>query len=260
MSVDIANNPNNAFGFNRHFDPFPPMAFSVPRHYLLYATNGAFHLEVDDAQWLLPPHRAAWIVANEEIQISADAPITTASILFKPEMIPPTDFTCRVFAVTPLVREMIHHAMRWGPDRDPNNEQANVFFQSLADVCAELVETPVPFWLPRATSAELREAMTFTLAHLSDETLRLQDVAEAAGISERTLARRFSDETNMTWRQFTRRARMIQAMERLADGSASVTRVALDVGFNSPSAFTRAFQTFTGETPSQYQNRFGRAG
>lgn len=55
-----------------------------------------------------------------------------------------------------------------------------------------------------------------------------------------------------------RRVRMAQAAERLAAGTLPVTDIALDVGYDSPQAFARAFRAFAGMSPREFQ-RHGRA-
>jgi AraC-like DNA-binding protein len=44
-------------------------------------------------------------------------------------------------------------------------------------------------------------------------------------------------------------------MARLAEPGPTVLDVAVAVGFDSPSAFTRAFRRYTGEAPSAYRHR-----
>ena len=47
---------------------------------------------------------------------------------------------------------------------------------------------------------------------------------------------------------------MIAAMEQLSHGE-SVTEVAFEVGFESLSAFSKAFKAFPGDLPSQFDGR-----
>jgi AraC-like DNA-binding protein len=252
--TDLENNPAAAFGFYQEFAALDSGWRTFPKHYLLYASSGVFRLEVANAQWLLPPQRAALIAADVEIRVSIRAPVTCCSVLFSKDALPGLP-NCRVFALSPLAREMIRYAMRWGPDRAVEDAAADSFFQALATVCNELAATPDQSWLPRPRSAELTRAVEHTLARL-DAPLSFGEVAHAALVSERTLARRFAEETNMTWRQFLRRARMIRAMELLAAGDANVTETVAAIGFDSLSAFITAFRSFTGETPAQYRRRF----
>ncbi len=75
--------------------------------------------------------------------------------------------------------------------------------------------------------------------------------SDRVGLSPRTLIRRIKDETGMSFRELRRQARILAALERLSLGE-SVTNVALDVGFDSPSAFIQAFRSVTGKTPGRY--------
>jgi AraC-like DNA-binding protein len=247
--------PNFTFGIYQDLAPFDRGWQTFPGHYLLYASSGAFNLEAEDRQWLLPPHRAAWVAADVPIRLQSKVPVTSSSILFAKDLIPAPSFNCRVFAVSPLAREMILYAVRWGIDRDPSNPEADQFFTATANVCTQLAMHPDQFWLPNASSDELTTAINFIHDHI-DTDLTTEKVAHAANISPRTLARRFDNEIHMTPRQFIRRARMLQAMQLLAENNIPIIQVAYSVGFNSVSAFTTTFRKFTDETPSQYQKRF----
>lgn len=247
--------PQYTFGVSQAFDAaFQSGWLTFAGHYLIYARTGAFQLEVDRVRWLLPPQRAAWVAAHVPFQLSAARPGTTSSVLFAESAIPRPAFDCRVFAISTLAREMLSYTARWGAERDEHDPAADMFFGALAAVCRELAAHPDLFWLPRAQSAELCQAIDYTLAQLSERP-SFAEVARAVHVSERTLARRFVAETGMIWSQFTHRARMLRAMELLAARDITVIEVVDAVGFLSVSAFTHAFRAFTGETPSSYRKR-----
>jgi len=252
--------PPITFGINQVFDKaFDSGWVQFPGHYLFYASTGAFHLEVGNVRWLLPPQRAAWVAAGTPLRLTGVGPGTTSSVLFSQNAIPQPAFVCRVFAVSALARELLLYAMRWGADREltpdrPADQTADHFFQSLAVVCTELAAQPDEFWLPQAQSTELSAALDYTLTHLGDG-LTVSAVAQAVSISERTLARRFAEETGMTWSHYVHRARLIRALELLAEAQSPIIDIAYTVGFTSISAFNHAFREFTGETPSSYRKR-----
>lgn len=254
--MNDANSPAPTYTYSlfQAFEPFDSGWRSFDAHYLLYASEGVFHLEVDNVRWLLPPQRAAWIRAHVPIRIYTRQTVKCSSILFAEAVTAEPDFDCRVFTVSPLAREMIAHAMRWGAERDPDDAVANGFFVALDHVCRELSAEADNFWLPRANSAELKAALTHILNNL-DQDLTLADSARAAHVSERTLARRFTSELSMTWRQCLRRARLLRAMEQLAETDDKIIKIAHSVGFASISAFNHAFRDFANETPSAYRRR-----
>lgn len=82
----------------------------------------------------------------------------------------------------------------------------------------------------------------------------LERWAEWAAISSRTLSRRFVEETGFSFTAWRQRARLMRSLEMLAAG-ASVTAVALDLGYATASAFIALFRRTFGETPASYRQR-----
>ncbi len=148
-----------AYAVHRTFEPFDSGVRSFPRHYLLYASAGAFHLTIGGRDWLLPPQRAAWIRSHVDMRVVAKMTVTNASVLFQPDALPPQSEDCLVFQVPLLAREMILYAMRWGPERDADDAEADRFFLSLASVCQEQLREPMPYWLPRPQSDMVGQAV-----------------------------------------------------------------------------------------------------
>jgi AraC-like DNA-binding protein len=67
----------------------------------------------------------------------------------------------------------------------------------------------------------------------------------------------FQETLGLPWRTYLLHARMLRAMALLAAPGQSVQETSMTVGFDSLSAFTRAFTQFCGETPSTYRKRVG---
>ncbi len=158
----------------------------------------------------------------------------------------------RVFEMSPLARDMDHACRTWNADRPFPHPLADSMFQTLALLCRDLAASPSNCWIPRGRSDRLKKAIDFTEARL-DQSITIEEAASAAGLSPRSLARRFTDKTAMTWRQVQRRMRMIRAIEILANEADPVTQVAFRTGYNSLSAFNAAFREFTGFSPSEYR-------
>jgi AraC-like DNA-binding protein len=77
-----------------------------------------------------------------------------------------------------------------------------------------------------------------------------EDVARSLGMSERTLARKLSDE-GLNFTETLQQLRRDLAVRYLDDRKLHVSKIAWLLGFHEVSAFTHAFKRWTGKTPSQ---------
>jgi AraC-like DNA-binding protein len=244
-----------AYSFVRTFAPEPARDLCVDRHYLLCASAGALRLEAQGQAWLLPPARAALIEAGRSIRVSIPQPVTTASVLFDRGFTPAPPAPLTVFDLSPVARALVTECGTWGDCDEPLTAYAETLFAALAAVTWRLAERPSPVVLPAGRSPELRRALQLTEERLGGE-VRFEDVAEEVGLAPRTLARRFEEETGMTWRAVLRRMRVLRAIEELAGDDTPVTKIAFTVGYTSLSAFNAAFRELTGRTPTQYRASF----
>ena len=257
--IDVDAVQVTAFGLADLLHPLhrgPSAWHAHAKHQLLYAESGTLHLQTAQGQWLLPPQRAAWIGAGIRHRVRPLSAVALRTVYVAPQWITGPDGLC-VFAVTPVLREMILYAMRWGPDRPAKDATAEALFAALGLLSAEAAADRAPFCLPAPRSPELCRGVRHMLSHLG-EPLEIGETARRAGLSLRTLARRFDAELEMSWRDFLHNARMLKAMELLVRNDATVTDTALAVGFESMGAFTRAFTRFAGESPRDFRKR-GRA-
>ncbi len=86
--------------------------------------------------------------------------------------------------------------------------------------------------------------------------LTLEDIAATAGMSTRTLNRRFREQTGTTPLQWLLRARIRQAQYLLEATDHPVDRIAAQVGFGSPTAFRDRFKRTVGTSPNSYRAAF----
>jgi AraC-like DNA-binding protein len=222
-------------------------------HQIEYAVHGVVEVETDSAHYLLPPQQAAWIPAGLEHQAVMNPDVKTVAVMFDPSLIPQADGRARIIAVSPLVREMMLYALRWSIDRAHGDTISDDFFRTLAALVSEALDHEAPLSLPTSDHPIVAAAMDYTKQHLDSVTA--DDVARAVAVSERTLRRLFADTTGLSWRTYLLHARMLRAMAMLADANRSVQDASTAIGFESLSAFSRAFSQFCGETPSAYRKR-----
>ncbi|MBZ0216886.1 MAG: AraC family transcriptional regulator, partial [Fimbriimonadaceae bacterium] len=94
------------------------------------------------------------------------------------------------------------------------------------------------------------KAVWYIESHFGGE-VSLADVADAAGLSKFHLVRAFSTYSGKSVMRYVRARRLSEAAKRLASGSCGILDVALDAGYGSHEAFTRAFGEQFGMTPDQ---------
>uniref|UniRef100_UPI003BAB3DE5 GlxA family transcriptional regulator n=1 Tax=Stappia sp. TaxID=1870903 RepID=UPI003BAB3DE5 len=110
---------------------------------------------------------------------------------------------------------------------------------------------------PRLThgDAAILKAQHFLQAGEGRE-VRLAQLAEQAGLEERTFLRRFQKATGMTTTEYLQRLRVARAQEMLQFSRTPVERVAWEVGYADPGAFRKIFQRIVGLGPGEYRRRF----
>jgi AraC-like DNA-binding protein len=222
-------------------------------HQLEYAFEGVARVETCSARYLLPPQQAIWIPAGTQ-HCTTLTRVRTVSVFFDPALGMPAGERVRVLAVAPVVREMLLHARRWPIDRPSTTPKVDRFFAALADLVVESLDQAEILRLPTSQHALVGAAIQFTTAH-QGQAITLSDVCAAIGTSPRSLRRTFRTETGMPWRQYLLQSRLLHAMALLAQPQPNVLAVAMTVGFDSMSGFTRAFRRYTGETPLTYRHR-----
>jgi AraC family transcriptional regulator len=89
----------------------------------------------------------------------------------------------------------------------------------------------------------------------SNQALSLRDIAEACGVSRSHLAAAFGTATGQPVMKHLRARRLGAAAKKLAAGATDILAVALDSGYSSHEAFTRAFRDQFGLTPEALRQR-----
>jgi AraC family transcriptional regulator len=108
-----------------------------------------------------------------------------------------------------------------------------------------------------STSASaLVRAVWYIESHLT-ETVALEDIAAVAGVSKYHLSRSFAFALSQAPLGYSRARRLSVAAKALQGGARSILGVALDAGYGSHEAFTRAFRDQFGLTPEAVRNGAG---
>jgi AraC family transcriptional regulator len=94
------------------------------------------------------------------------------------------------------------------------------------------------------------KALWYIESHLNLD-VSLDEIAEALGVSRFHLSRTFAASAGIPLAEYMRGRRLSEAAKDLAGGASDILSVALDAGYGSHEAFTRAFRQHFGLTPEQ---------
>lgn len=215
-------------------------------HQLIYSAAGIMTVMADKGIWVVPPQWAIWAPAGVEHAIGFSGSADFATLYLPVDHWKDLPSASTVIAVSPLLRELILRACEIGmlDRRDAvENATAMLIVDCLRTQSARALGLPMP------TSADLKRVADHCNGESDAEGGA--EIARRFGLGVRTLERRFSAETGMTFGQWRRHARFLHALRLLADGRA-VKAVARDAGYRSASAFVAAFSETFGTTPGRY--------
>ncbi|MES9970445.1 MAG: helix-turn-helix transcriptional regulator [Candidatus Thiodiazotropha sp.] len=219
------------------------------RGQLLYAIRGVMRATTDKGAWLVPPAQAVWIPPGEMHEVAMTQPVSLRSVYIDPAFLHGLPNSCCVLRVTSLLRALILEASSIGNQY----EEASPEWRLMRVIVDQLQKIEqFPFHLPFSDEPRIRRIIDTLVANPADSQT-LAQWATHAGASERTLGRLFVSHLGMSFGAWRRRLRLLEAMNRLADG-VPVSEVAFELGYASPSAFIAMFRENLGEPPARFFN------
>lgn len=229
-----------------------PHDFEIETHrhtrgQLLYGASGVMTAVTEHGAWIVPPDQAVWIPPGIDHSVRAIGPVAVRSVYVTQERLAGFHDKCQVLGMTPLMRALVLRAV----DMQVEYDAAGRDGLAMELLIAELKALPVlPLSLPLPREAKLaKRCREFIRA--PNANVKLDDWADRLAMSRRTLTRHFKLECGMSLAAWARRACLFAALPRLAEGEA-VTAIALDLGYDSPAAFTTMFRKTLGFPPSRY--------
>lgn len=229
-----------------------PKGLYFPMHHhfpcqFLYASRGVMKVETGNGTWVVPESHAVWIPSDMDHRIEAPGHLTLRNLYIQPNAVPSLFKHCEVVHVSSPLRELIIYAADFITDYSNNSHEERVM-TIILDLLHKV--EGVPFLLPSLKDERL---ILIAKGLLDDpgDTSTLVEWAGRAGTTGRTVSRLFKKETGMNFEQWRRQARLITALQRLSSGE-QVSKIALDLGYSSVSAFVAMFKKQLKKTPGQY--------
>jgi signal transduction histidine kinase/DNA-binding response OmpR family regulator/Tfp pilus assembly protein PilF len=119
----------------------------------------------------------------------------------------------------------------------------------------ELILKPSEMAVNSVEEKFIAKLLNIVEEHIGDEKFGVEQLAREIGMSRSQIHRKMMALTNQAPNLFIRIFRLTRAMELLKKQAATASEIAYEVGFSSPSYFTKCFREHFGYTPSEIQGQ-----
>jgi AraC-like DNA-binding protein len=215
-------------------------------HQVVYASKGVITVMTPRGSWVVPSLRGVFVPSKTRYSLRLHGVVTMKSLFIREKMLR-TFVDCFVLNVSALLKELVLYTVEKGFLRKSVPEE-----KRMVDIIIDLLKVvPVePLQIPVSKDERLKRAVElFEKNPLATSSLEL--MANHAGTSKRTLERLVQNESGMSFGKWRQQLRLYNALKLLAEGH-SVTNVALEIGYSTPSAFIYSFRQTFGTTPNAY--------
>lgn len=219
----------------------------------LYTEGGIVFLTTEEKSYFLPARHYIWIPSGTKHSIYPSSPEVVMRNLYFPKFDTDTAFFDKVniYPVNDFLIEFIMFTNRWTGNIFPTKEPEFSIAKAFKLILPEVSQTELPLALPYPKHEKLK-AIVNHLEQRINENISFKDIANKFTVSERTLARLFQRELNMTFIQYYTILRMLTALKLLLDEKISVNEAAMRVGYSSLPTFSNTFNKIIGVRPSEY--------
>lgn len=249
--------------FESHFHAWAQLAYCTSG--IVQVTAAQSGQASGEVTYIVPPSRAVWVAPGARHYITVLEAAEFRTLYIDASATPEGWQDCRVLVVSPLLREAIQAL-----DQLPQAQLSSAQTTSGAALNAAREQLLCALVLDEITHADI-QSLGVALPHPQTGDKRLRALCEAVlrtpssratlaqwaahiGASERTLARLFRDELNLSYQQWRQQAVLAHALPLLARGQ-SVSQVAAASGYASDSAFSAMFKAAMGQPPSHFHRK-----
>lgn len=235
----------------------------IPEHkhkkgQFLYTEGGVVYLNTPEQSYFLPARHYIWIPAGMPHSIHPSTPEVIMRNLYFPVSASDDTFFHRtaIYPVDDLLMELMMFTNRWNGNIHPEEESRYGIAKSFKLLLPELSRGALPLALPYPDDARLVKIVEYLDRHIA-ENIRFKHIADHFRISERSLARLFQKELNMSFIQYFTILRMLKGLTLLLDDKLAISEVAAKVGYSSLPTFSNTFTRIVGVRPSEYVKHRG---
>ncbi len=223
------------------------VAHQHDRAQLIHSLVGNLVVEVEEQAFLITPETALWIPAEVQHAVFAQESVHYCSVYVNQTMA--SDLAGQVHRVymRPLLQQLAISAARFSKANTLSEQQSRLL-EVLVDQIRAIEPCELVLSLPRDRRLTRVVPRLIAKPSLNDD---LMTIASEANISARTVERIFKKETGFSYKQWQQRLILLRAIALLKRGT-PVKVIAIELSYQTSSAFIAMFKRIMKHTPSQY--------
>lgn len=222
------------------------------RAQFLYGMTGLMEVSTDDGAWVVPPYSGVWIPAGKPHRVRMLG-VSTRSLYIEPTAAPRLAQRCEVLSVN----QLLHQLLLVSAEVPASYEEEGRDGALIRLILHELRQADIlPLFAPLPREPRLAQRCAAFLRR-PDIQASPAEWAQCLNKSQRTFSRFFKQQTGMSFSTWRQQACLLAALPKLAVGT-SITAIALELGYDSPSAFSTMFRKVLGQPPSSFTESAAR--
>ena len=124
-----------------------------------------------------------------------------------------------------------------------------------AEKAKTLHESDFAFMASQINDKVTAKILKYVTENMGNPDLKIDDIAEAMGMSRSVLYAKIKQSVSMTPIDFVRHIRIMRASELLQQTDDTLASISFEVGFSDPKYFSKVFKKEMGIVPSEYRER-----
>lgn len=214
---------------------------------LLLVMQGVVRVDTQKSRCVVVLGRGVWIPAGVEYTLNVMSNTEIKSVYVDPFSRADLSNDYGLVHISPLLNALVEECIFVEPNYGMGTREERIIELVLDELRRlSVLDFDVPF--PKDVGLQnlcqrISERIHFPWS--------IADAADVLNVSERTVSRQFLQVLGLSFTEWLRRERLLKSMEMLASG-VSVLDTALNVGYESPSAFSAVFKSRIGMSPMAY--------
>lgn len=227
--------------------------YHTNHHQLIYTIKGTVKIILDEIDYLLPEGHIAIIPTQILHSLHSNNVRIKLFLLYYPAAMLPLEF--KIINTNDFIIENIRYISK--QSQLLNNKEHPELYQYIMSFLnlPNFKEDNAILGL-KGLIAPKNERLKPVLEYIKNnytEDIKLSEVADKFGFTERNLSRIFKKE-NISFNNFLNYQRITRAIELFSEQKSNMESIAFTVGYKTPSNFSRTFKKFTGHAPTDFLN------